>query len=213
MRSHEVLLNVGLFWGVRARLDKCPGEDRSSDGTCTIDGGFVCLQLLDEHGHPRDFAPAKDWWNITGQSAHKWDARIRSNGGDSWCVCATCASEIVDKVGCHAMPIRCNATNKQDIFGINLPEYGSLERCLRLKCGFSSLWDANLDDLQRDLQGGSWVQSTVVLGCAFAAATALALLLRRLLAVSNSPRYEAVDTSDGEGLLDEERFLCGPCAE
>lgn len=25
MRSHEVLLNVGLFWGVRARLDKCPG--------------------------------------------------------------------------------------------------------------------------------------------------------------------------------------------
>ena len=31
------------------------------------------------------------------------------------------------KVGCHAMPIRCNATNKQDIFGINLPEYGSLD--------------------------------------------------------------------------------------
>ena len=41
--------------------------------------GFVCLQLLDEHGHPRDFVPAKDWWNITGQSAHKWAAWIQTD--------------------------------------------------------------------------------------------------------------------------------------
>jgi len=208
MRSYEALLS-GLLLATEAKLDKCPGEDRSDDGTCTIDGGFVCLQLLDDHGHPRDFAPAKDWWDITGQ-ARKWDARIRRNGGDSWCVCASCASEIVDKVGCDAMPIRCGATNENDIFGIGLPEYGSLETCLRQKCRFSSsLWDASLDDLQLDLQGSSWVQSTIVLGAALAVAGALILLLRRLFALSSSPRYEPLDTSsDAEGLLDEERFLC-----
>lgn len=46
--------------------------------------GFVCLQLLDEHGHPRDFAPAKDWWNITGQSAHKWAAWIKTAENPWW---------------------------------------------------------------------------------------------------------------------------------
>lgn len=50
--------------------------DQSQTQICK---GFVCLQLLDEHGHPRDFAPAKDWWNITGQSAHKWAAWIKTD--------------------------------------------------------------------------------------------------------------------------------------
>ncbi|CAK8995268.1 unnamed protein product [Durusdinium trenchii] len=193
-----------------SKLAKCPGEDRSKDGTCTVDGGFVCLQLLDTSGRPRDFAPAQDWWDITGQAA-KWDDRIRGNGGDSWCVCATCASEIVEKVGCAKMPIRCNATNEEDVFGINLPQYHALEKCLRQKCGFKAadLWDASLEALQKHLQGGSWVQSTVVLSAALGVAAAVVLLLRRLFAVSMSSRYEPLDTSsDGEGLLDEERLLC-----
>eukprot|EP00913_Durusdinium_trenchii_P033471 g31336.t1 len=183
-----------------SKLAKCPGEDRSKDGTCTVDGGFVCLQLLDTSGRPRDFAPAQDWWDITGQAA-KWDDRIRGNGGDSWCVCATCASEIVEKVGCAKMPIRCNATNEEDVFGINLPQYHALdwkgwadqaigrrEKCLRQKCGFKAadLWDASLEALQKHLQGGSWVQSTVVLSAALGVAAAVVLLLRRLFAFGRS---------------------------
>lgn len=40
--------------------------------------------------------------------------------------CPNWATIFLPKVGCDAMPIRCGATNENDIFGIGLPEYGSL---------------------------------------------------------------------------------------
>ncbi|CAJ1391882.1 unnamed protein product [Effrenium voratum] len=128
------------------------------------------------------------------------DDRIRGNGGDSWCVCATCASEIVDKVGCENMPIRCDATNERDVFGIDLPEYKSLERCLRSKCHMTQLWDANFPEVQSQLQR-SWALPAALACAAVSVAVALALLLRRLS--TQVARYEPLaDSSEDEVLLD-----------
>mmetsp|Transcript_52012 Transcript_52012/g.137394 ORF Transcript_52012/g.137394 Transcript_52012/m.137394 type:complete len:237 (-) Transcript_52012:79-789(-) len=113
----------------------CPGEDRSLNHTCNIDGGFVCLQVLDEHGKPRNFEDEKDWWDITGQGSVRWDARIRANHGDSWCVGAAAASEVIGWVTCAKIPIRCNATNMEDIFSNDKDsEYKHLQTCLEERC-------------------------------------------------------------------------------
>eukprot|EP00439_Symbiodinium_sp_Y106_P068271 s331_g11.t1 len=191
-------------------------EDRSETGTCTVDGGFVCLQLLDSAGKPREFMPGKDWWDVTGQSAHKWDDRIRSNHGDSWCVCATCASEIVDLVGCQQMPIRCNATNMKDVFGIDLPIYASLDTCLRTRCPEVQgdlrswgLWEA----LAPTIGSGSGPASLSLVGAAelglgaTVVVAATAVLLRRF-ATHVRYHYQLLsgDSSDEEAdlLLDSE---------
>ena len=88
-------LSIGLEtcpgWVSCLRDIRSPGEDRSPDGTCRVDGGFVCLQLLDSTGGPRAFREGQDWWDITGQS-RKWAARharavcmdVSSISGDIW---------------------------------------------------------------------------------------------------------------------------------
>ena len=78
-----------------------PGSAQLSVGCSVLqrrdESGFVCLQLLDDHGHPRDFAPAKDWWDITGQASRKWVPWIGSVDA-GWfrafcrCQCLTVAS-------------------------------------------------------------------------------------------------------------------------
>jgi len=128
-------------------LARCPGENRSQDGTCRIDGGYVCVKMLNEDGQPLILGDShKDWWEITGQAAIKWDQQIRDNKGDSWCTCALCTSEVIEQIGCDSMPIQCDATNVGDVFGVSLPGYRALEECLMKKCP---------DSVPKDFKDGS----------------------------------------------------------
>lgn len=211
-----------------ADLAPCPGEDRTADHKCHIAGGQVCLRLLDEQGQPRVFNKAawfgsdQDWWDITGtcakQSKKKWDAKIRANGGDSWCVCAECAAKATEQAGCENMDIRCDATNMYDIFSLDLPGYQALEECLKSKCpkfvpkGFVSytyaeqLSGAPSTSVLGAGKAGRLATAAVVGGAFFAIATSAVMIYRKLRrgsAPSHSARLvAAADEEEADAMPD-----------
>ncbi|CAJ1391883.1 unnamed protein product [Effrenium voratum] len=134
-----------------------------------------------------------------GKTGGTSPARPR-NGTTGYAAMAGTAGACVPHVGCENMPIRCDATNERDVFGIDLPEYKSLERCLRSKCHMTQLWDANFPEVQSQLQR-SWALPAALACAAVSVAVALALLLRRLS--TQVARYEPLaDSSEDEVLLD-----------
>jgi hypothetical protein len=78
----------------------------------------------------------------------RWDAEIRQNQGDSWCTCATCTSEIIHKVGCDSIDIRCEATDIDYIMASPVTEWDDLKACLQTKCPTAAMLldDAMMSD-------------------------------------------------------------------
>lgn len=116
----------------------CPGEgDRYGDHKCNHDPTHrVCAQLLDGSGAPLQWGSG-DFWEITGQEDFKWDAEIRANHGDSWCICMWATAELIEEVGCDNVHLRCEATDisfvldKYEDGGVDLEP---AKACLEQKC-------------------------------------------------------------------------------
>eukprot|EP00933_Yihiella_yeosuensis_P028232 TRINITY_DN2205_c0_g1_i2.p2 TRINITY_DN2205_c0_g1~~TRINITY_DN2205_c0_g1_i2.p2 ORF type:complete len:164 (-),score=39.24 TRINITY_DN2205_c0_g1_i2:281-772(-) len=116
----------------------CPGEsDRYGDRKCNHDETHrVCAQLLDKSGQPISWGSG-DFWQITGQEAFKWDADIRANGGDSWCICMWATATLIKKVGCSNVHLHCDSTDTSYVLGkyndggVDLK---AAHDCLKQKC-------------------------------------------------------------------------------
>eukprot|EP00927_Polykrikos_kofoidii_P052318 TRINITY_DN460_c0_g1_i7.p1 TRINITY_DN460_c0_g1~~TRINITY_DN460_c0_g1_i7.p1 ORF type:complete len:164 (-),score=22.57 TRINITY_DN460_c0_g1_i7:317-808(-) len=119
-------------------ISECPGEgDRYGDHKCNHDPTHrVCAKLLGSDGQPLSWGDG-DFWNITGQSEFKWDAEIRANHGDSWCICMWATAKLIHNVGCDNVHLRCDATDVSYVMeqytdgGVDLEP---AKDCLRKKC-------------------------------------------------------------------------------
>uniref|UniRef100_A0A7S2BL40 Uncharacterized protein n=1 Tax=Alexandrium andersonii TaxID=327968 RepID=A0A7S2BL40_9DINO len=117
----------------------CPGEgDRYIDHKCNHDPTHrVCAQLLDSQGQPLKWGPKGDFWKITGQEEFKWDADIRANHGDSWCICMWATANMITEVGCDNVHLRCDSTDLKWVLksysdgGVDL---APAKKCLQKKC-------------------------------------------------------------------------------
>merc|ERR1719378_431109 len=123
----------------------CPGESaRYGDHKCNHDGTHrVCAQLLDSSGAPMSWGSSGDFWQITNQKPYQWDADIRANGGDSWCICMWATAALIERVGCDNVHLRCDATDIQfvlkhyDDVGVTgrVHDLKLAHQCLEKKCG------------------------------------------------------------------------------
>mmetsp|Transcript_41006 Transcript_41006/g.113979 ORF Transcript_41006/g.113979 Transcript_41006/m.113979 type:complete len:216 (-) Transcript_41006:137-784(-) len=108
-----MLAAAALAGDATADLQVCPGESgRYGDHKCNHDETHrFCAQLLDAGGQPLSWGPKGDFWSITGQKAFQWDADIRANKGDSWCICMWAAARLIAEVGCENVHLHCEATD------------------------------------------------------------------------------------------------------
>ena len=122
-----------------AAIAPCPGEgDRYGDHKCDHDQTHrVCAQLLGSDGQPLSWGGG-DFWSITGQKAFQWDAEIRANHGDSWCICMWATANLISSAGCDNVHINCDSTDVSYVYkhyqdaGVDLE---GAKQCLRKKCG------------------------------------------------------------------------------
>lgn len=120
----------------------CPGEgDRYGDHKCNHDETHrVCAQLLDANGQPLSWGAQGDFWEITGQKAFQWDAEIRANGGDSWCICMWATARLIMAAGCDAVHLHCDSSDIPYILqsytdgGVDLEP---AKHCLQQKCPYA----------------------------------------------------------------------------
>merc|ERR1719343_212064 len=111
----------------------CPGESRGTHQCSFSDAeGYeyrVCQRVVDYSGQPLAISNGQSWWSLSDQGSREADmtAKILASGGDSWCTCSTCTSELIAKVGCEAVQIRCDATDTGYIFASKDPKYSALQ--------------------------------------------------------------------------------------
>jgi len=119
-------------------LAVCPGEFRGEQKCGFKDAnGYsftICQKLLDQ-GQPRTLLNGQDWWSLTNQENLRddWVAKVEPNG-DSWCTCACCTAEVINKVGCDGLEINCEATDVNFVFTSPDPDLGPMQDCLRKQC-------------------------------------------------------------------------------
>eukprot|EP00401_Gymnodinium_catenatum_P045233 CAMPEP_0117508968 /NCGR_PEP_ID=MMETSP0784-20121206/27229_1 /TAXON_ID=39447 /ORGANISM="" /LENGTH=206 /DNA_ID=CAMNT_0005304553 /DNA_START=75 /DNA_END=692 /DNA_ORIENTATION=- len=140
MSSAHILAVMAVCAGAAwvGDIEVCPGEgDRYKDHKCNHDATHrVCAQLLDA-GQPKSWGTKGDFWQITGQKAFQWDADIRANNGDSWCICMWATASLIQSVGCENVHIRCDSTDVAYILksytdgGVDLEP---AKTCLQQKC-------------------------------------------------------------------------------
>jgi hypothetical protein len=117
----------------------CPGEgDRYGDHKCNHDPTHrVCAQLLGLDGKPLEWGKGGDFWQITGQKAFQWDAEIKKNKGDSWCICMWATAHLITAAGCDNVHLHCNSTDVKYVLGKYTDGGVDLEpakACLAKKC-------------------------------------------------------------------------------
>jgi len=100
-----------------------------------------------------------DFWEITSQKAFQWDAEIRANNGDSWCICMWATARLITSAGCDNVHLDCSATDLAYVMqqyedgGVDL---APAKECLEQKCPAASaqrLNDADLPVLGRPVKG------------------------------------------------------------
>merc|ERR1719491_246651 len=116
--------------GEKRELKPCMGDTRLHKGKplCQHHGYRYCMRLMDgdkpyifggregENSTEREEdvnGDGLDWWEWSTQPQHKeeWMASILKTGGHHWCTCALCTAEAVDRFGCDALDIDCDATD------------------------------------------------------------------------------------------------------
>mmetsp|Transcript_118120 Transcript_118120/g.376608 ORF Transcript_118120/g.376608 Transcript_118120/m.376608 type:complete len:184 (-) Transcript_118120:259-810(-) len=119
----------------------CVGEgDRYGDFKCNHDPTHrVCATLLDESGQPEKWGSKGDFWEITGQTANKWDAKIRDppNPGRGWCICMWATAQLIEEVGCDNVHLECASTDVPYIlksYTDRGTDLASAKECLSKKC-------------------------------------------------------------------------------
>jgi len=140
MQSGRLLSFVGLSVALAsAEVAVCPGEGaRYGDHKCDHDPTHrVCAQLLDQEGQPLSWGRG-DFWQITGQKAFQWDADIRANHGDSWCICMWATASLIQAVGCENVHLHCEATDVAYVmsqYSDGGTDLAPAKACLQQKCG------------------------------------------------------------------------------
>eukprot|EP00746_Dinoflagellata_sp_MGD_P144531 gnl/MRDRNA2_/MRDRNA2_77247_c0_seq1.p1 gnl/MRDRNA2_/MRDRNA2_77247_c0~~gnl/MRDRNA2_/MRDRNA2_77247_c0_seq1.p1 ORF type:complete len:365 (+),score=74.13 gnl/MRDRNA2_/MRDRNA2_77247_c0_seq1:74-1168(+) len=149
-----VLAAAGLHpsaWGYIAPYDVCPGEVGTQkerfDGRCIMEGAYrLCVQLLDEDRKPLTFGSDGDFWEVNRiQAGLRWDKQISDCGGHFSCVTPWATGELIDRVGCDSVNIRCEAsdvkldkppTHSTLLKGWNqkLDSIDAVRECLRVRC-------------------------------------------------------------------------------
>jgi len=114
---------------------------RYGDAKCNHDSTHrVCAKLVDENTmDPLTWGSAGDFWMITGQKQWQWDQDIinEPNAGDSWCICMWAFANLISKVGCDNIHIRCPSTDvsyvldRYDDYGHDLT---AAHECLKKTC-------------------------------------------------------------------------------
>mmetsp|Transcript_8827 Transcript_8827/g.18250 ORF Transcript_8827/g.18250 Transcript_8827/m.18250 type:complete len:210 (-) Transcript_8827:104-733(-) len=146
-------------------LSPCPGESRGSVCNFNDADGYeyrVCQQVVGPAGEPLAIYEGQSWWGLSGQAdrAASMTSKIQASGGNSWCTCALCTSEVIAKVGCDSVPISCEATDLEWVRATTDGRYEALKGCLASKCTAppQQLSDASLEDPvpHGSLQTFSW---------------------------------------------------------
>eukprot|EP00933_Yihiella_yeosuensis_P036156 TRINITY_DN2987_c0_g1_i1.p1 TRINITY_DN2987_c0_g1~~TRINITY_DN2987_c0_g1_i1.p1 ORF type:complete len:227 (+),score=49.32 TRINITY_DN2987_c0_g1_i1:100-780(+) len=134
----------------------CPGEGgRYGDHKCNHDETHrVCAQLLNNaSGQPLAWGSAGDFWKITGQESVKWDAEIRKNHGDSWCICMWATANLIKKVGCANVHLRCDSTDVKYVmkkYSDGGTDLKVAHECLQQKCPGASFIEEKGEDSEND---------------------------------------------------------------
>jgi len=160
MMLHRAALVAGAACVASGDIDVCPGESaRYGDHKCNHDTTHrVCAKLLDDAGQPLSWGDG-DFWEITGQKDFQWDAEIRANNGDSWCICMWATARLISSAGCDNVHLDCGATDLTYVMqqyedgGVDL---APAKDCLEQKCpaaGAQRLNDADLPVLARPVAG------------------------------------------------------------
>merc|ERR1719384_2642580 len=143
---HAALLLVVSVSSVVGDLSVCPGEgDRYGDHKCNHDPTHrVCATLLDSSGQPLSWGKG-NFWEITHQTAWQWDADIRANHGDSWCICMWATASLIEAAGCENVHIHCDSTDVSYVLaqyqdgGTDLsPAHACLQEKCPIAAGFAS---------------------------------------------------------------------------
>eukprot|EP00928_Gymnodinium_smaydae_P067925 TRINITY_DN5093_c0_g1_i1.p1 TRINITY_DN5093_c0_g1~~TRINITY_DN5093_c0_g1_i1.p1 ORF type:complete len:220 (-),score=28.52 TRINITY_DN5093_c0_g1_i1:268-876(-) len=119
-------------------IEVCPGESaRYGDHKCNHDQTHrVCATLLDKQGQPLNWGDG-DFWEITGQKAFQWDADIRANHGDSWCICMWATARLIESAGCDNVHLNCDATDVAYVekqYSDGGVDLAPAKKCLEKKC-------------------------------------------------------------------------------
>jgi len=142
------------------KLAPCLGDTRFKKhghaNTCQHLGFRFCMRLTDgdgpyifgdrdsENSTEREEDVNKDgldWWEWSTQPKDRasWMKGILDTGGHSWCTCALCTSEAVDRFGCDNLDIQCDATDVAFIrYRVEHDHHDVLKsgyECLKKKCG------------------------------------------------------------------------------
>jgi hypothetical protein len=177
--------------GTPTNLAECPGSRRK---TCNENNVHrVCLKLLEgksplvwgmELGADGKEIITNDYWQITDKKSYKfeWWSELTGNGGDSRCVGVDSTTLLINKVGCDAVTIRCDATDKAFVALTDQPRTPGLKslapvkECFEKQCGplaaSISLGDA-------DVQPGGMIRLLGITTAGCAAVAAAAMMLRR----------------------------------
>lgn len=175
-------------------LDSCPGR---SDKCVWGYSQRICVQLLDGKGEPLTWEGKGNVWEITNVGRNlDVIGKLRTVGGDSWCLDNGLTDELIQNVGCENLNIRCKATD----LGYVLSGRGkagkpppALKECLLEKCVRPSTTDpisSNLDVLEDFNEVGIWSKGNVI---RFLSATVAGVALSSLAAAiwRRNPRVSA----------------------
>eukprot|EP00927_Polykrikos_kofoidii_P019752 TRINITY_DN1925_c0_g1_i1.p2 TRINITY_DN1925_c0_g1~~TRINITY_DN1925_c0_g1_i1.p2 ORF type:complete len:168 (+),score=25.36 TRINITY_DN1925_c0_g1_i1:72-575(+) len=129
-----------------AGIDPCPGEGpRYGDFKCNHDETHrVCAQLLDSETKNALSWGDGDFWQITKQEEFRWEDQIKEspNPGDSWCICMWATANLIEKVGCENVHLRCESTDVATVmkqYNDAGTDLAPAHACLKKKCGDTSL--------------------------------------------------------------------------
>jgi len=208
--SAAVVAQCAFIAAMRAAADVavCPGESgRYGDRKCNHDPTHrVCATLLNGQGQPLTWGPKGDFWQITGQKAFQWDAQIRANGGDSWCICMWATAHLITAAGCENVHLNCAATDVAYVMqsyndgGVDLQP---ARACLQQKCpGVVPMQKDAVDEIPTTSAGGTasfpTLPHAVAIAGLVAAVLAAAAFALRQMASRAKPRGRGSE----EGLLE-----------
>lgn len=191
------------FLSSAAGIEVCPGEGaRYGDHKCNHDPTHrVCAQLLDAGGAPLSWGEG-NFWQITGQEAFQWDAEIKENGGDSWCICMWATAELIASAGCDNVHLSCDATDVSYVLahyadgGVDL---APAKACLQQKCPQASkLYTAGLPRFSARTNKAAGLLA--VMGAVIVSFASLAVVLarRRSFSSRDQDEHEAESGTESE---------------
>jgi hypothetical protein len=160
----------------------CPGAGK----TCTYDDTHrVCAQLLDGNGKPLKWGEGS-FWDIANINELPSGGSIRTNNGDSTCISLWTIANMIKKVGCKNVHIRCDATDVDHVMekywegDLAQSTIEEAEYCFEQECatGFSAVRRSD-DTLPGSAPVVGKTIAVSVLGAVAAFAAALQAMLQR----------------------------------